>query len=410
MFYIWSFGMGISSDILGLFRKIDVTPEHYQEVSRAGRDQVSVGHWPVLAASATPEQQADSPSAAPPPGPTLEKKASIVAPVSCPSDAPSAAHPSQRKTERTDWPAESLQDLLAQLKLAENEAVANATAKASQEQHIEPVAPSLGQVNVVTVMSSKGGVGKSTIAANLAVGLANLGRSVLLVDLDPQNALIHHAQPLNQRSIEDAARGIASTSESISDWRSLCMATTAGPALLPHGLIEENERQAFEHLLDRDRYWLGRHLEAMALADGAVVILDTPPGPSPYLRQALAITRQALVVSLPDAGSYTALPMAEKLISSYVGERDDFFGCSYLINQVDHSRQLNRDVSLIMQQAVGERMVGMIHRDQSVSDALAYNRTALEQDAHGQGFQDLARFAQSFMGQLPFASEGSATK
>jgi cellulose biosynthesis protein BcsQ len=102
--------------------------------------------------------------------------------------------------------------------------------------------------------------------------------------------------------------------------------------------------------------------------------------------------------------------MAEKLISSYVGERDDFVGCSYLINQVDRSRQLNRDVSLIMQQAVGERLVGMIHRDQSVSDALAYNRTALEQDAHGQGFQDLVRFAQTFMGQLPFASEGSATK
>ena len=52
----------------------------------------------------------------------------------------------------------------------------------------------------------------------------------------------------------------------------------------------------------------------------------------------------------------------------------------------------------------------MIHRDQSVSDALAYNRTALEQDANGQGFQDLVRFAQTFMGQLPFASEGSATK
>jgi cellulose synthase operon protein YhjQ len=402
--------MGISSDILGLFRKIDVSPEQYQEVSRAGRDQDSVSRWPALATSATPEPQADSPHAAPLPGPTEAKNASSVAPISCASAAPATARHFQDNSEQTAWPAGSLQDLLAQLKQAENEAVANATAKASQEQLIGPVAPALGQVNVVTVMSSKGGVGKSTIAANLAVGLANLGRSVLLVDLDPQNALIHHVQPQNRRSIEDAARGIASTSESIQDWRLLCMATTAGPALLPHGLIEEKERQAFEQLLDRDRYWLGRHLEAMELADGAVVILDTPPGPSPYLRQALAITRQALVVSLPDAASYTALPMAEKLISSYVGERDDFVGCSYLINQVDRSRQLNRDVSLIMQQAVGERLVGMIHRDQSVSDALAYNRTALEQDAHGQGFQDLVRFAQTFMGQLPFASEGSATK
>ena len=43
--------------------------------------------------------------------------------------------------------------------------------------------------NVISLVSSKGGTGKTTTALNLALALAELGRRTLLCDLDPQGAI-----------------------------------------------------------------------------------------------------------------------------------------------------------------------------------------------------------------------------
>ncbi len=62
------------------------------------------------------------------------------------------------------------------------------------------VAPPLGVKHVIAVGGGRGGVGKSVVAVNLAVYLAQLGRKVLLIDADPAGAELHTALGLGPLS------------------------------------------------------------------------------------------------------------------------------------------------------------------------------------------------------------------
>lgn len=376
--------MSASNDIRSLFKQFGGQPEQYQEFTRDDTGRGASGRWPLLSGSPAPVVSPVSASSAAPVVTPAQAEVSAGVPQTLANVAP----------EASDWSPAGLRNLLAKLAEAPTPTPVSAPL-------IDQARPDLAHLRVIAVVSSKGGAGKTTMAANLASALRRSGRQVVAVDLDPQNALHHHFTPADAQAnvLEDA--GVVQAGQ---PWQSMGRVSEEGVLVVAHGLIDEQQRPAFEHSLQHDPLWLARHLAEMEIANGAIVVIDTPPGPSVYLRQALSVANLAMVVSLADPASYTSLPQIDKLITAYTQGRDDFTGAAYVINQVDYSRQLNKDITQILRGLLGKRLIGIVHRDQSISEALAYNRNVLGYDPNGRGCHDILDCAQALIGRLAVAT------
>ncbi|MBY0411930.1 MAG: cellulose synthase operon protein YhjQ, partial [Burkholderiaceae bacterium] len=244
-------------------------------------------------------------------------------------------------------------------------------------------------MKILAVASAKGGVGKTTLTANLAAALQRLGmQTVLVLDLDPQNALALHFGGDPQ-----SLSGVSRATLTGQSWGSVCARSPSGVHVLPYGLVNEADRIAYERHLEAHPDWITQQLQSLDLPPDAVVLIDTPPGPSVYMQQALTAAHVAVLVSLPDAASYAALALMQRLVATYCEPRADFSKTLYVLNQVDGARQLSKDITRLMQDDLGARLIGVVHEDQAVREALASDLSVLDYDPHGQATDDLGRCA-----------------
>lgn len=164
--------------------------------------------------------------------------------------------------------------------------------------------------NVIAVSSGKGGVGKSTVAANLAIALARLGYKVGLLDCDvfgPSVPKMFHVEDARPYAVKKDGRDLIEPIEKYGiKLLSIGFFVNPDTATLWRGGMASN---ALKQLI-ADADW----------DDLDYFILDTPPGTSDIhltLLQTLAITG-AVIVSTPQN---VALADARKGIDMYQNDK-----------------------------------------------------------------------------------------
>ena len=166
------------------------------------------------------------------------------------------------------------------------------------------------EMQTIAVTNQKGGVGKTTVTAHLAVALARRGRDVLAVDLDPQGYLTRHfglKDELYRADVDNVALHL--TDQGRGPLAGLVEETEEGVDLIPSNYDMRGVSDALSNARNRER-----RLEGVlgGLDEDAFdfVIVDSPPNLGVLTDNAVLAARQLLIPIQAEDSSLDALDMA----------------------------------------------------------------------------------------------------
>lgn len=244
-------------------------------------------------------------------------------------------------------------------------------------------------MHIVAFISGKGGVGKSTLAANVAVGLSLRGKRVLVVDLDPQNIQRLHMGLAPEEIAGLVREGVSE--DSVFD-------SPFGVRFIPFGRVQDGELVEFEQHLRAHPDWLKRSLAALDNDAFDYVLIDTPPGATTYLQQALHAAHHAMIVLLADAASFATVTRIMELIDTHTRTNADFVDRHIILNQMPHRSKLSHQVRKALIAHYGNLVVPVsVQRDVGVPQALAFERPVLQYEPNCPASQSLQAIADWLM-------------
>ena len=196
---------------------------------------------------------------------------------------------------------------------------------------------------IISVLNLKGGVGKTTIAANLGATLAKPDRPALLIDLDYQRSLsmllvadrdrkqlhkagdsVQHFLAGNEHSLSDLVGKVRDLSPDVPNCSILTNSDNPAGSDAADSLEETENRLMAEWLFDRGRpdvrFFLRQALHHADVSEHfGYVLLDCPPRLTTACVNALAASDYVLIPVLPDAVSTYAV---ENLLRTLKGLRE----------------------------------------------------------------------------------------
>jgi flagellar biosynthesis protein FlhG len=217
------------------------------------------------------------------------------------------------------------------------------------------------KTRIITVTSGKGGVGKTNLSVNMAIGFARMGKKVVVMDADlglanvnvmlnmiPKYNLYHVIK--KQKTIREI---LVETEYGIS-----VVAGASGFSQIAD--MSENERQNFINELD-------------TLSNADIIIIDTSAGVSRNVLDFIAAADDAVIITTPEP---TAITDAYGIIKVIATEYDAFsIGLKLVVNRAknaDEAKTVAERLIKIAGQFLNLKVdyLGYIYDDPAVSQSV----------------------------------------
>lgn len=241
-------------------------------------------------------------------------------------------------------------------------------------------------IKVIAVTSGKGGVGKTNVAVNLSVSLAQRGRSTLLLDADLGLANVDVLLGLSPSA------NLAQVFDGTLELEDVLIEGPAGVKIVPAA-------SGVAALADLDARQCGGLVSAFAALpyDVDIMVIDTASGIGRDVSTFCQAADEVLVVVCDEPSSLTDAYALIKVLSRDRGVRDFHVLCNNVRNSA-HGETLFRTLLRACDRFldVGVRYFGMVPADEAVKRAVRRQQAVVEcypGSPAGRAFKELARRA-----------------